>query len=139
MSVTLRGMNSKLLAAVVAAVLVLWGGAARAELRIDAALRKASEQGDIATIESLLAQGADADRSDALLAAILAGQRHSIDSLLEHGADPNAWARGRLRLPSGAEGSLVFAAAKQGDRHLITVLKLHGANLDAASAERGMA
>lgn len=137
MSVTLRAMNSKLLAMSVAALLVLWGGSAHAELRVDAALRKAAEQGDIAMIESLLAQGADADRSDALLAAILAGQRHSIDYLLGHGADPNAWARGRVRLPSGAEGSPVFAAAKQGDRQLIKDLKRHGANLDAASAERG--
>jgi hypothetical protein len=138
MSVTVRATNSRLLAAAVAAALMLWGGAARAELRVDAALRKAAEQGDNTTIESLLAQGADADRSDALLAAILAGQRRTIDFLLDHGADPNAWARGRLRLPSGAEGSPVFAAAKQGDRQLIAVLKRHGANLDAASAERGM-
>jgi hypothetical protein len=138
MGVPLRAINSRLLAAGAAAVLVLWCGAARAELRVDAALRKAAEQGDTATIESLLAQGADADRSDALLAAILAGQRRTIDFLLDHGADPNAWARGRTRLPSGAEGSPVFAAAKRGDRQLITVLKLHGAKLDAASAERGM-
>jgi hypothetical protein len=138
MNVTLRAMNSRLLAIGVAAALVLWGGAARAELRVDAALRKAAEQGDTATIESLLAQGADVDRSDALLAAILAGQRRSIDFLLDRGADPNAWARGRIRLPRGAEGSPVFAAAHQGDRQLIKDLKLHGANLDAASAERGM-
>ena len=138
MSVGLRAMNSRWLAAGVAAMLVLWGGAARAELRVDTALRKAAEQGDTATIESLLAQGADADRSDALLAAILAGQRRSIDFLLDRGADPNAWARGRVRLPRGAEGSPVFAAAKQGDRRLIRDLKRHGANLDAASAERGM-
>ncbi|HUD86606.1 MAG TPA: ankyrin repeat domain-containing protein [Xanthobacteraceae bacterium] len=138
MSVTLRSMNSRLLAFGVAAVLALWGGSARAELRVDTALRKAAEQGDTATIESLLAQGADANRSDALLAAILAGQRRSIDFLLDHGADPNAWARGRIRLPRGAEGSPVFAAAKQGDRQLIKDLKLHGANLDAATEERGM-
>ena len=122
----------------VAAVLVLWGEPARAELRVDTALRNAAEQGDTASIDSLLAQGADADRSDALLAAILAGQRRSIEFLLNRGADPNAWARGRVRLPRGAEGSPVFAAAKQGDRQLIKDLKLHGANLDAASAERGM-
>jgi len=139
MSVTLRATRSGLLATGVAAMLVFCGGAARAELRVDAALRKAAEQGDITTIKSLLAQGADADRSDALLAAILAGQRRSIDYLLDRGADPNAWARGRDRLPPGAEGSPVFAAAKQGDRQLIRLLKRHGANLDAASAERGMA
>jgi hypothetical protein len=127
-----------LLALCAAWVLALWGGSARAELRVDAALRKAAAQGDTAAIESLLAQGADLDRSDALLAAILAGQRRSIDLLLDRGADPNAWARGRVRLPRGAEGSPVFAAAKQGDRQLITDLKLHGANLDAASAERGL-
>jgi hypothetical protein len=138
MSVTLRAMNSLLPTIGVAAVLVLWGGSARAELRVDAALRKAAEQGDTATIQSLLTQGADADRSDALLAAILAGQRRSIDFLLARGADPNAWARGRVRLPPGAEGSPVFAAARRGDRQLIKDLKLHGANLDAASAERGM-
>jgi ankyrin repeat protein len=138
MSVTLRAMNSMLIAIGVAAVLVLWGGSARAELQVDAALRKAAEQGDTATIERQLAQGADADRSDALLAAILAGRRRSIDFLLDRGADPNAWARGRVRLPRGAEGSPVFVAAKQGDRQLIKDLKLHGANLDGASAERGM-
>jgi hypothetical protein len=138
MSAALRAMSHRLIAICVAAGLVLWGDAARAELRIDGALRKAAEQGDIAGIASLLAQGADADRSDALLAAILAGQRRSIDFLLDHGADPNAWARGRVRLPPGAEGSPVFAAAKQGDRQLIKELRRHGANLDAASAERGM-
>jgi hypothetical protein len=138
MSVTLRAMNSMLIAIGVAAVLVLWGGSARAELQVDAALRKAAEQGYTATIERQLAQGADADRSDALLAAILAGRRRSIDFLLDRGADPNAWARGRVRLPRGAEGSPVFVAAKQGDRQLIKDLKLHGANLDGASAERGM-
>ncbi len=138
MSVTLRAMKSMLPAIGVGAVLVLWGGSARADLRVDIALRKAAEQGDTATIESLLAQGADADRSDALLAAILAGQRRTIDFLLDRGADPNAWARGRTRLPRGAEGSPVFAAARQGDRQLIKDLKRHGANLDAASAERGL-
>jgi ankyrin repeat protein len=136
MNIFLRATNSGLLATV--ALLVLWGGAARAELRVDTALRKAAEQGDTATIQSLLAQGADVDRSDALLAAILAGQRRSIDFLLDRGVDPNAWARGRVRLPRGPEGSPVFAAAKQGDRQLIRALKLHGANLDAASVERGM-
>jgi hypothetical protein len=139
MRVSLRAMNSGLLAIGVAAVLVLWVGTARAELRVDTALRKAAVQGDTATLASLLAQGADADRSDALLAAILAGQRRSIDFLLDRGADPNAWARGRVLLPRGAEGSPVFAAAKLGDRQLIKDLKRHGANLDAASAERGMA
>jgi ankyrin repeat protein len=138
MGVRLRAMNSRLLAIGVAAVLVLWGGAARAELRVDTALRKAAEQGDIAMLESLLAQGADADRSDALLAAILAGQRRTVDFLLDRGADPNAWTRGRVRLPNGAEGSPVFAAAKLGDRQLIKDLKRHGANLDAAPAGRGM-
>ncbi|MGB6308350.1 MAG: ankyrin repeat domain-containing protein [Steroidobacteraceae bacterium] len=139
MRVTLRATNaSRLFATGAAALLLLWGGAAHAELRVDAALRKAAEQGDTATIESLMAQGANADRADALLAAILAGQRHSIDFLLDRGADPNAWARGRLRLPRGAEGSPVFAAAKQGDPQLIRDLKRHGANLDAASVERGM-
>ncbi|HEY5101686.1 MAG TPA: ankyrin repeat domain-containing protein, partial [Steroidobacteraceae bacterium] len=138
MSGTLR-LDSRLLAIGVAAVLVLWGGAARAELRVDAALRKAAEQGDTAAVGTLLAQGADANRSDALLAAILARQRRSIALLLELGADPNAWARGRDRLPNGAEGSPVFAAAKQGDRQLLKDLKRHGANLDAASAQRGLA
>ena len=138
MSVTSRAMNSTLVSIGVAAVLLLWGGSARAEAAVDAALRKAAEQGDIATIQSLLARGADADRSDALLAAVLAGQRPSIDFLLGRGADPNAWARGRVRLPRGAQGSPVFAAAKRGDRLLIKDLKLHGANLNAASSEPGM-
>src|ERR1700679_1825787 len=136
MSITLRSMISMLIAIGVAAVLVLWGGSARAEPRVDTALRKVVEQGDTVAIGGLLAQGADVDRSDALLAAILAGQRRSIDFLLDRGADPNAWARGRVRLPRGAEGSPVFAAAKQGDRQLIKQLKAHGANLDAASAQR---
>jgi hypothetical protein len=138
MGVTLRAMKSTVLAMGMAAVLMLWGASARAELRVDTALRKAAEQGDTATIESLLAQGADLDRSDALLTAILADQRRCIDFLLDHGADPNAWARGRYVLPRGAEGSPVFAAAKRGDRRLLEDLKRHGANLNAASAERGM-
>jgi uncharacterized protein len=138
MSAILRAMNSMLLAIGAAVVLVSWSGSARAELRVDTALRKAAEQGDIAMMKSLLAQGADADRSDALLAAIVAGQRRSIELLLDRGADPNAWARGRTLLPRGAEGSPVFAAARQGDRQLIKELKRHGANLDAASTERGL-
>jgi hypothetical protein len=39
MSVILRAMNSMLIAVGVAAVLVLWGGSARAELRVDTALK----------------------------------------------------------------------------------------------------
>jgi hypothetical protein len=135
--VPLRALNSTLSAMVVAGILLLWGAAARAELRVDAAFRTAAEQGDTATMQSLLAEGADADRSDALYAAIAVGQRRSIDFLLAHGADPNAWTRGRVRLPSGAEGSPVFIAAKQGDVRLIKDLKNHGADLDAQDASRG--
>jgi len=132
----LRAFTSTLSAMVGAGILLSWGGAARAELRVDAAFRKAAEQGDTATMQSLLAEGADADRSDAMYAAIVVGQRRSIDFLLDHGADPNAWTRGRVRLPRGAEGSPVFLAAKQGDVRLIKDLKSHGANLDAGDASR---
>jgi Ankyrin repeats (3 copies) len=107
-----------------------------AERTVDASLRKAAAAGDVSTIETLLAQGADPDKADALLAAVQNAQARALQYMLEHGVDPNAWIRGRDNLPPGAYGSPVFQAAKLGDRQLLKELKKHGADMNAASIER---
>jgi hypothetical protein len=116
---------------------VIFGGSAYAQTTADVALRQAAQQGDLRAVKRMLKQGADANQADALVAAIENRQRGAVDYLLAHGVDPNAWVRGRSRLPVGPEGSPVFQAAKLGDRQILQDLKRRGADLDAQSMAAG--
>lgn len=132
----LSRMNWKSWAATCGAVAILCCSSAQAERNVDMALRQAAGKGDLPAIRSLLVQGANPTQSDALLAAIENEQRRAMDYLLSHGADPNAWTRGRDNLPAGAEGSPVFVAAKLGNKVFLKDLLRHGARLDAASTAK---
>jgi uncharacterized protein len=114
-----------------------WCDIARAERNIDTQLRMAVKDGDLSRIELLLADGADAYQADALVTAIDSGQRDALNYLLQHHADPNAWARGRPILPPGAEGSPIYQAAKLGSRESLVLLTNYGVDPDAESTERG--
>jgi uncharacterized protein len=117
--------------------LALWCGLANAERNIDRQLRDAVQAGDVAAVETLLSNGADSYKADTLVVAIESGSSPMLDYLLKHGADPNAWRAGRLRLPRGAEGSPVFQAARLHNPVFMKRLRSSGAELDAESLERG--
>lgn len=112
---------------------VLWATAAVAWPRVDAQLNAAAKTGDVAAIDQAIAAGANPDQARALSAAAAGGHREAVDALLEHHADPNAWARGHDFALSGPENSPVFAAAKLGDRAMLLDLVRHGADLNAES------
>lgn len=119
------------------AALTLWCSLANAELNIDRQLRDAVREGNFAAVDALLSNGADTYRADALLAAIEVGSSPMLKYLLRHGADPNAWSAGRLRLPRGAEGSPVYQAARRHNADFLKLLRHWRANIDAESLERG--
>jgi hypothetical protein len=119
------------------AAVIIGCGSVYAQTTADVALRQAAQQGDLRAVKRSLKQGADVNQADALVAAIENRQRGAVDYLLAHGADANAWVRGRSRLPVGPEGSPVFQAAKLGDRLILQDLKRRGADLDAQSMAAG--
>lgn len=112
---------------------LLWMTCAQAWPRVDAQLNAAATAGDVAAIDRAIADGANPDQARALAAAVAAKHRKAVDDLLQHHADPNAWARGSAYALSGPEGSPVFEAAKLGDREILLDLVHHGADLNAAS------
>jgi hypothetical protein len=119
------------------AALTLWCSFAHAERNIDKQLRTAVRAGDINSVETLMSNGADADKADALFAAIEGGSLPMLDYLLKKGVDPNVWRAGRLRLPAGAEGSAVFQAARLHNAVFLKLLRSSGADINAESLERG--
>lgn len=111
----------------------LWATSALAWPRVDAQLNVAAQAGDIAAIDQALAQGADPDQARALAAAVAGQHVGAVDDLLQHHADPNAWARGTAFALSGPEQSPVFEAARMGDSAMLRNLVRHGADLNAES------
>jgi hypothetical protein len=124
-------------AAALGAAALIGCGSVHAQTTVDVALRQAAQQGDLPGVKQILKRGADPNQADALVAAIENRQRRVVDYLLDHGANPNAWVRGRSRLPIGAEGSPVFQAANLGEPEILRDLKRRGANLDAESMVAG--
>lgn len=97
---------------------------------IDGDLERAARNGDVEAVERLVEQGANPKDQATLFFAISSGQSAMVAFLLEHGADPNAWAYNQDYVPLGPEGSPVLAAAKLGNRAMLDALKRHGANFN---------
>jgi hypothetical protein len=89
-----------------------------------AALRQAAEAGDVARVESLLAEEPDIDARDAsgrtaLMLAIVHGRRSAVAALLAGGADPNA---------PDAQGTTPLQAAQAGNQpDIVAALRRAGA------------
>lgn len=89
-----------------------------------AALRRAAEAGDLASLEALLEKATDIDSRDtggrtALMLATLHGQADAVTALLAHGADPNA---------ADADGTTPLQAAMTGNHPtIVAALRRYGA------------
>jgi ankyrin repeat protein len=107
-------------------------GSTIAEEGLDAALRDAAEQGDMAAMETLVARGADVNAknehgSTALHCAALNGQLAAMQWLVAHGADINAVSDyGRTVLRCAAAGGHVAA---------LQWLVAHGAGINAVTGD----
>lgn len=112
---------------------LLWVACAQAWPRVDAQLNTAARRGDVAAIDKAIAAGANPDEARALAAAVAGNHREAVDDLLDHHADPNAWARGNTDALTGPKDSPVFEAAQLGNNAILLDLVRHGADLNAES------
>ena len=90
-------------------------------------LMSAAEEGDVATIEALIKQGANVNQGDkhgvtALLIAAIYGQKPAVEALIKHGAN--------VDLGNDQGLSPLIAAAANGYDDVVDVLVKHGANMN---------
>lgn len=95
--------------------------------RLNQHLYESAGRGDLAAIDDLLAQGANANAvllgaGSPLIHASRAGKLSAALRLLDHGADPNLGVRG--------DGSPLIASAKRGQIEIVRLLLSRGANVD---------
>jgi len=109
---------------------------AHAERNVDRDLRNAARAGDLREMARQFQLGADPNVGYALYAAADGEQLASVQFLLAHGADPNAWTKLAIRLPLGPAASPLYAAAHHGNREILAYLKTHGADVNAESTDR---
>ena len=98
------------------------------------ALHWAAHQGDLESLQLLLASGAEPDRPNRydvtpLALACARGSAPIVEALLDAGADPN------MSLPEGE--TVLMAAARTGDVDVLRLLVAHGAEVSAREAWRG--
>jgi ankyrin repeat protein len=93
-------------------------------------LHDAARQGDIATIEALIASGTDVNEVQMvtpLTMAALSGQQEAVERLLALGADPD--------IESSAMGTALHAAAQRGFADVVRILLTGGANPESRNPD----